>query len=180
MACVGGLCSILRLQTKRVQLLSPPMGLLLTRGKKKPAKKQKSKKEVQRELMKDFIKKRELEQLLQNAALKAAKKGEPFDPEMLNPARKREKPVITTEERERRILLVKTWSRYRIEKHKQEHQFLQGMLKSRENALSELKKVSPSLYDQALELNPKLFPFKCTGPTYTPPITAYVPPDPES
>ena len=168
-------------QTLANRIVYPATSLLvLTRGSKKQAKKQKkSKKEIQREMMRDYFKKIELEKLKAAAALKAAKKGEPFDPEMLNPARKRQVVTISDKEKERRFLLVKEWSRYRMEKHKLELQHLQNLMKSRGKALRELKKVSLSLYNQALELNPSLFPFECQAPTYTPPLPTYTPPDPD-
>ena len=153
---------------------------MLTRGGKKQAKKQKkSKKETQREMMKDYFKRIEIKKLKEAAALKAAKKGEPFDPEMLNPARKRQMVKNSDKEKERRVLLVKEWSRYRMEQHKLELDHLQSLMKSRDKALRELKKVSLPLYNQALELNPNLFPFECQAPTYTPPLPAYIPPDPD-
>ena len=160
---------------------SPTCFLIPSRGGKKQAKKQKkSKKEMQREMMRDHFKKLEMEKLLLEAAVKAAKKGEALDPEMLNPARKRQRVAIPEEEKERRFLLVKEWSRYRMEQHKQELQRLHSLKKSREKALRELKKVSLLLYSQALELNPVLFPYKYQPLTYTPPFPSYTPPDPDS
>ena len=129
--------------------------------------------------MRDRFKRLEMEKLLLEAAIKTAKKGETLDPEMLNPVRKREKVAIPEEEKERRYLLVKEWSRYRMEQHKQELQRLHSLKKSREKALRELKKVSLPLYGQALELNPALFPYKCQPLTYTPPFPSYTPPDPD-
>ena len=61
----------------------------------------------------------------------------------------------------------------------QQRQLLEGMLESRQNALHELEEVSPELYSKAVELNPALFPFEWKGPTETPPIPTYIPPDPE-
>ena len=162
-------------------MASPASLLILSRGNKKQAKKQKkSKKELHREMMKDLFKKMEMEKLLLEAAVKAAKKGETLDPEMLNPARKRQEVAIPEEEEERRFLLVKEWSCFKMEKHKQELQWLQNLRKSREKALRELKKVSIPLYNQALELNPTLFPFECQPMTRTPPLPSYTPPDPDS
>ena len=47
-----------------------------------------------REEMKDRMKRLELEKQLEEAVLKVAKQGEPMDPEMLNPARKRPLPKV--------------------------------------------------------------------------------------
>ena len=151
------------------------------RGKKqvKPDKSRKSKRELQKEMMRDYMKKAELEKLVRDATLKAAKKGESLDPEMLNPIRKRAPVLLTEEEQERRFLLVKAWSRVQMERHKQDQAFLQGVMRCRKQALSELKRVSFPLYMKALELKLDLFPFECLGPTATPPLSGYIPPDPE-
>ena len=156
-----------------------PVCLVQVRGKKKQTK-QKSKKDAQKEFMKDFVKRQEMDKLMQSAALKAAKMGDPFDPEMLNPARKRPQAEVSPEERERRYLLTKEWSRYRMQKHKDDLKLINSVVASRCKALRELKKVSPFLYDKALELDTGLFPFDYSGPTATPSIAGYVPPDPES
>ena len=185
MASLQWLCSLAlghhARQTLSHRVVAPSSLLVLSRGNKKQAKKQKkSRKEMQRELMRDHFKKIEMEKLLLEAAIKAAKKGEALDPEMLNPARKRQKVAVSEEERERRFLLVKEWSRYKMEQHKQELQHLQDLMKSREKALRELKKVSLPLYSQALELNPALFPYECQPLTCTPPLPSYTPPDPDN
>ena len=163
------------------RFLGPPTNCVFVRGKKQQAQKQKkTKKDIRREMMKEYMKKMEMEKLTQQIAMKAAKRGEPLDPEMLNPAKKRPPPSVSEEERERRFLLVKEWTRDHMERHKQDLQFLQGVVRSREKALRELWKVSPQLYLQALELNPKLFPFDRQGPTATLPIPSYEPPELES
>ena len=66
-----------------------------------------------------------------------------------------------------------------IEKHKEDHKFLQEAMEARKKALLELKKVSLPLYKKALELQPNLFPLDCRGPTETPPIPGYCPPEPD-
>lgn len=149
------------------------------RSKGKATKQKKAKKDLRAQEMKDYAKRMEMQKLMQNAALKAAKKGEPLDIEMLNPARKRAPPTLTYEEKDRRFLLSKEWARFQMSKEIQQRQLLGGMVKSRAKALNELKKVAPMLYCKALELNPDLFPFECKGPTETPPMADYVPPDPE-
>ncbi len=84
--------------------------LIAIRGKKKVAKKQKkTKKDMQkygvfhdvfvydfffREAIKDKMKRLELEKQLEDAVLRVAKQGEPMDPEMLNPLRKRPKTKV--------------------------------------------------------------------------------------
>ena len=165
-------------------VLQPSVTYLPVRGKKvvQPNQaKKKMKKDLEKVAMKDYLKEQELDMLMKGSALKAARKGGPLDPEMLNPARKRVLEPVPPEEAEKRYLLVKEWSRYKIQKHKEELLLLQGMLKSRRKALAELKKTSFPLYCQALKLRRDLFPYECNGPTATPPIPDYVPPDvPES
>ncbi len=159
--------------------VSPSVSLVQIRTKSNQQKKVKNKKDMRREIMKEFVKKQELDKLMQTTSLKAAKMGEPFDPEMLNPARKRAPVEKSPEKKESEYLLIKEWSRYRMEEHKRDLQRLTDMVVSREKAMKELRKLSPLLYDRALELKEGLFPYECVGPTATPPIVHYVPPDPE-
>ncbi len=128
---------------------------------------------------KDFAMRLEVERLLMKACVRTSKFGEPLDPEMLNPARERDPSSISPDEEERRILLVKQWQKASSEKHKEEHKFLQETMKARKKALLELRKVSLPLFKKALELQPNLFPLDCRGPTETPPIPGYIPPEPD-
>lgn len=168
-----------RLHPLLERCLMPSSLLVPFRGKKTAKKTKKMKKDPRQQEMKEFVKRMELEKLTQSAALKAAKRGEPFDPELLNPARKRPPPFTSEEEEERRFLLSKEWSRYQMEKDAQRMHLLQGMVRSREKALRELEKVSSQLHFKALELKTDLFPFECKGPNETPPLSSYVPPEPE-
>lgn len=154
------------------------LSFIPVRGKKKEAKSPKKRKDIEREKMKDFLKQQEMQQLMEGAALRAAKGGGVLDPEMLNPIRKRPKVEISDQEREARFLLVKEWTRYKMARHIEELKLLHNMRKSQVKALRELRKVSVSLHDRALQLNPNLFPFERSGPTRTPPVVGYVPPDP--
>ena len=54
------------------------------------------------------------------------------------------------------------------------------MMKTREHALKELRKLSLPLYKESLELRKDIFPFKRIGPVATPPKDNYVAPDPDS
>lgn len=130
-----------------------------------------------RDMMKDYMKRMELERQLKEATLKVARKGEPMDPEMLNPARKRQQAQLSEEEKERRLLLAKQWTRHKMAEHKTDLITLQGIMNSRAKALRELRKVSFSLYVQALDLRTNLFPFERVGPTATPPVPGYAPPE---
>jgi len=156
-------------------ILSTPL-LIPNRGKKVQKKKNMR---VTNRISKDFALRREVERMLKMACEKTAKRGEPLDPEMLNPERVRSPPELTEEERERRVLLLKRWQKVTTKKHRQEHKLLHEAMLMRRKALQELKKVSLPLYSKALELNPNLFPFDWCGPTNTPPIPGYRPPEPD-
>lgn len=174
--CVGSHLHFLREST-----LMPSSLLVPFRGKKQKAKKQKKMKKDPRLLeMKEYAQRMEVQKMMLSATMKAAKKGEPLDPEMLNPVRKRAPPTLPKEVKDQRFLLTKEWSRYQMQLEVQRRHFLQGVVQSREKALRELKRASSSLYAKALELNSELFPWECQGPTETPPIPSYTPPDPES
>ena len=159
------------------QVLSPTAPPLQVRGKKQQQKKKFPTKLGTKDAMKNYLRQMELKEVTEAAAIRAAKHGEPLDPEMLNPARKRPAAEVSPEERERRFLLVKEYSRYRMEHHKRQLGALQGVVAARRRALLELRKVSVPLYLQALELSRDLFPFFHSGPTAMPPIPGYVPPD---
>lgn len=162
-------------------LLAPAPLLVPFRGKKTAKKqKKKMKKDPRAVEMREFAKRMEMQKIMLSATLKAVKKGDPFDPEMLNPARKRPSPTISKEEKDRRFLLAKDWSRWKMEQHKEQLALLRGMMQSRDKALKELKRVSSTLYLRALETNTDLFPLDCQGPTATPPKFSYIPPDPDS
>ncbi|XP_019853276.1 PREDICTED: 39S ribosomal protein L40, mitochondrial-like [Amphimedon queenslandica] len=158
----------------------PPSSLVPARGKKTAKKQKKSRKDAQKDAMKEYRKQLEVREALEQVVLQAARRGEPMDPEMFNPARKRSYIQPSEEEREKRILLMKEWSRYTMQQHKQELQQLQGMMKTREHALKELRKLSLPLYKESLELRKDIFPFKRIGPVATPPKDNYIAPDPDS
>ena len=109
----------------------------------------------------------------------------PIDPEsvldvaLLEPARKRQTIELSLEERERRTLLLKEWSRFKMQQHKEELQKVQELERCREEALKELKKSSLDLYHAAIRVDRSLFPIQFKGPTETPPIPDYVAPDME-
>ena len=163
---------------QRRQVLAPAILAVQVRGKK-TQKKAKTKKDAKREEMKEQLRQQELKYVAEEAAMRAARHGEPLDAEMLNPARRRAAAAaeISPGESERRFLLAKEYTRYRMERHKKELSVLQGMVVARQKALTELKKISFSLYLQSLELSQDLFPFTHAGPTATPPIPGYTPPD---
>lgn len=148
------------------------------RGKSKQLLIQKAKmRERERELQKRKYLMEEAQKEKEFAASRMAIIGEPLDPELLNPARKRNPPVISEEERVRRTLVMKQWTRELMAQHKKQLQQLQAMLNCRDKAMRELRKVSSSLYEQAMEPEPALLTFSSTGPTETPPLNNYIPPE---
>lgn len=148
------------------------------KGKSKQLLIQKAKmRERERELQKRKHLMEEAQKEKEFAALKMAVIGEPLDPELLNPARKRNPPAVSKEEHMHRTLVMKQWTRELMAQHKKQLRQLQVMLNCRDKAMRELKKVSTSLYEQALEPEPTLLSFSSTGPTETPPLNNYIPPE---
>ena len=148
------------------------------KGKSKQLLIQKAKmRERERELQKRKHLLEEAQKEKEFAASRMAVIGEPLDPELLNPARKRNPPVISEEEQVQRTLVMKQWTRELMYQHKKQLQQLQLMLYCRDKAMRELRKVSLSLYEQAMEPEPALLSFSSTGPTETPPLNDYIPPE---
>lgn len=109
----------------------------------------------------------------------------PVDPEsLINPAlldaSRLRKPIkLSPEEQERRTLLLKEWSRYKMKQHKEDLQRVQELERCREEALKELKKSSLYLYHEAIKVGQDFFPLQFKGPAETPPIPDYMAPDME-
>ena len=107
----------------------------------------------------------------------------PIDPEsllnteLLDASRQRSPVDISPEEKERRTLLLKEWSRHKMQQHKEDLQRVQELERCREEALKELKKSSLYLYEEAIKVEEHLFPVQFKGPTETPPIPDYMAPD---
>ena len=163
--------------TEHSRIMLPSL-VVFTRGKKAAKKQKRTKKDIQREQHREYLKKLETQRAYQGAIIKVVRRGEPLDPELLNPVRKRERPQLSQSEQDDRYLLVKEWSRFRMEENKFEHMQLKKMVECREKALRELKKTSFPLYQQAVKLRSDLFPLDLMGPPHTPPIPGYEPPEP--
>lgn len=107
----------------------------------------------------------------------------PVDPEafidrnLLQKERVRNVVEVDEQEQERRILLLKEYSKYRNQQQRDELRKLQEVVMSRELALRELKKVSPWHYEEAVKTDDTLFPLHMKGPSETPPIVGYIAPD---
>ena len=96
---------------------------------------------------------------------------------LLKSDRIRNVPKVDGDEEERRVLLLKEWSKYRNERQRKELRKLQDVISSRELALRELKKVSIWHYEEAVKTDDSLFPLHLQGPTETPPVVDYIAPD---
>ncbi|ESO06603.1 hypothetical protein HELRODRAFT_155730 [Helobdella robusta] len=101
------------------------------------------------------------------------------DRQILKTLDKRQRPsiVIAEEELERRSELNKRWSKYKYHQFIQEGRIINRVITSQRKALDELRKESEELYQMALQIDEKLIPFERQGPTDTPPIKDYTPPD---
>jgi len=78
---------------------------------------------------------------------------------------------------EQRILLEKQWAKYKHQQHLADVQMLDRISYSQQKALDELRKESEELYQEAIQIDPMLLPFKTEGPVNTPPIQNYEVPD---
>jgi large subunit ribosomal protein L40 len=101
------------------------------------------------------------------------------DPDLLRPERQRNQAALSDDEIEQRVLLTKDWSRYQMEKYKEDHRHLTELVACRRRALIELRKASETLYQKAIALDKNIFPFQRNGPTATPPDPNYEAPDAE-
>lgn len=99
------------------------------------------------------------------------------DPVLFENSRKRPAANFTVAEIEERVLLSKEWSSYSLQSHRNELLRLQVKARSRQDALRELKKISVDLFNQAITVNPAIFPLTLSGPVESLPIQDYIPPD---
>ncbi|XP_036997486.1 39S ribosomal protein L40, mitochondrial [Artibeus jamaicensis] len=95
----------------------------------------------------------------------------------LDKVRQRPQVELSFEEAERRALLLKKWSLYKQQEHEMEREAIKSMLEAQQEALQELKLTSQELHGEAIKRDPSLFPFEREGPTYTPPVSNYQPPE---
>lgn len=129
------------------------------------------------------------EQLVKERMKKKLKRLEKVPPEMipiedfitpakyLDEERGRPAPQLSFEESERRALLLKEWSRYKLAEHRAEMEGVNQALEAQAEALKELRLESEELYQAALKPDPQLFPFSHQGPCYTPPKPQYEAPE---
>lgn len=91
--------------------------------------------------------------------------------------RVRSEPRLSFEESERRALLHKEWTVFKLAQHQAEMAAIKGAMEAQRQALEELRLESEELYQAALAPDPGLFPFTQQGPSYTPPLENYEPPE---
>ncbi|CAH1108669.1 unnamed protein product [Psylliodes chrysocephalus] len=91
--------------------------------------------------------------------------------------RQRNLPGISEEILENRALLEKKWCRYKREQHLVDMQMLDRIQFAQQKALDELRKESEQLYQEAIQPDLMMMPYKIEGPVETPPIENYQSPD---
>ncbi|XP_039627523.1 39S ribosomal protein L40, mitochondrial [Polypterus senegalus] len=129
------------------------------------------------------------DQMVKDRMRKKIKKLERVPPELipiedwvvptkyLDDTRVRILPEVSEVESERRALLMKEWSRYKLGLHKAEMEAIGSALEAQRVALEELRLESEELYQAAVKRDQKLFPFESEGPCYTPPKSGYQAPE---
>ncbi|CAM9560215.1 unnamed protein product [Bubo scandiacus] len=91
--------------------------------------------------------------------------------------RVRSLPPLSFEETERRVLLMKKWSLFKLKQDKAEKNAIQALVEAQQEALKELRLESEELYQAAIRRDEGLFPFERDGPNHTPPLPGYDPPE---
>lgn len=91
--------------------------------------------------------------------------------------RVRSLPALSPEESERRVLLLKKWSLFKQKQDEAEKNAIKCLVESQQEALKELRLESEELYEAAIRRDEGLFPFQRDGPSYTPPLPGYDPPE---
>ncbi|EGT47817.1 hypothetical protein CAEBREN_04312 [Caenorhabditis brenneri] len=91
----------------------------------------------------------------------------------------RRRPVIelSMEQIDERAIALKDYTRSRIALQQKDDAWIRGAIESQRKALVELKKLSPELYNAAIQPAPNDLPLTIHGPTLTPPIKNYEAPD---
>jgi len=89
------------------------------------------------------------------------------------------KEKLSEEEQESNTLLLKSWSRYKYNQQLNENRMIDRITNSQQKALDQLKCISPELYLEAVQVDLQLVPFSASGPTRTPSLESYEPPDGE-
>lgn len=100
---------------------------------------------------------------------------------LLDEKKVRTRPAITlsAEILEHRIVLEKSWAKFKIQQKMDDLQKINHMVIAQEKSLAELRLESEELYQEAIQPDVQLLPFIAIGPVSTPPIDKYESPDGE-
>ncbi|XP_013791787.1 39S ribosomal protein L40, mitochondrial-like [Limulus polyphemus] len=135
--------------------------------------------------MREERKKRRLEKAIRKLE-KSARRLKPIEEIEITPSlrkeitlRKREGSHLTFEEIEEQYQLQKKWAHYRYHQHLAEMSMIERIISAQNRALVALREESEELYQEAIQIDSALIPFKVSGPVQTPPIKNYDPPDGE-
>lgn len=98
-----------------------------------------------------------------------------------NEAKNRQRQIVkhTNDTLEDRIVAAKVWAKYKHDEHFFNLQVINDLEYSQQRALNELREVSETLYQAAIEIDESFLPYQLTGPVETPPIKNYQSPDGE-
>uniref|UniRef100_A0A8R1HH00 Large ribosomal subunit protein mL40 n=1 Tax=Caenorhabditis japonica TaxID=281687 RepID=A0A8R1HH00_CAEJA len=115
---------------------------------------------------------------------KHSKKPKPVDELTLdvksakNIEERRRPPIeLTIEQIDERAIALKDYTKSRGALQREDDAWIRGVLTSQRKALEELKKVSPELYEAAVQPATADLPLIMHGPSLTPPIKNYEAPD---
>lgn len=141
--------------------------------------KKKRKVDPQLVIMREQKKKRKIEKQIRRLE-KYAQKLKPIEEIQISnqlrqetKLRQRQNTVISFEESEERVKLVKQWTQYQQKLFGEEMKALALAELAQQKALTELRKESEELYQMAIQMDDKLIPFKHEGPVYTMAISDY-------
>ncbi|XP_030763429.1 39S ribosomal protein L40, mitochondrial [Sitophilus oryzae] len=129
-------------------------------------------------------KKRKLEKQIRRLE-KNAKQFKPIEEcevslTILDEKLERQREVVLSEETlEKRILLEKKWANYKRVQLLDDLQMIDRVMFAQQRALDQLRKESEELYQEAIQPDFHLIPFKSVGPVETPSIEKYDVPDGE-
>lgn len=91
--------------------------------------------------------------------------------------RKRPDAKLTKDQNDEEYFLKKEWATYILNQRQTQLEQIKRALKSQEEALKELKRDSPQLYNAAIQLDAELVPYVREGPVHTMPVAQYEAPE---
>ncbi|KAG1687709.1 39S ribosomal protein L40, mitochondrial [Nymphon striatum] len=168
-------------QLRTVQTASSPLLFRISADLWKTPMKKKSRSDGDQQSIAEKRKKR-IERNIRKLS-KVGRKLKPIDeleiPSVIkNEEGERRRPFeINADETKRRAAMKKNWSLYKYNQYLNEAQMIRRLITAQDQALQALREESEDLYQAATQIDSNLLPFKCDGPTETPPITNYESPD---